>query len=213
MQFTTDLMPDLVESIAKVIAENAEQIAILDQILGDGDHLTNLQRGIAAVRRDCADYPQLGWSQVWQQIGMTLLSTMGGASGSLLATLFISLSKATSEQTTLDRQSFAAAYMQAVAAVKKRGKSGAGEKTLLDVLIPVATLAQQNNPTEPLPVWLEKIKVGAINGMESTRDMVATKGRASYLQANSLGHIDAGAKTCQLIICVISEELQARCIA
>ncbi len=209
MQFTPELMPELIEAVNKVIEQNADEVTQLDQVLGDGDHIINLQRGLQALKLLYPEYPQASWPKALQKTGMTLLTTMGGASGSLFGTFFISLSKATKVDDRLNLKSFSEAYIEAVEAVKKRGKSDAGEKTMLDVLIPVANVLKENiDTTEPLTNLLDKIALTAINGMESTRDMLATKGRASYLQEKSLGHIDAGAKTCQLIICEVTQTLK-----
>ena len=135
------------------------------------------------------------------------MTAVGGASGSLYGTLFMALSKAAHEQ-PLTLQSFADVFTQGVEAVKQRGKAVAGEKTMLDVYIPVAEYLQTaaaNSVT--LADVLTNVSHVAIAGMESTRDMLATKGRASFLQERSLGHIDAGAKTGQLMICAINEVL------
>ena len=151
----------------------------------------------------------LSWSEAYLKTGMTLLTTMGGASGSLFGTFFITMGKETKNAAIINQDLFTEAYIQAVAAVKKRGKSDAGEKTMLDVLIPVADLLEENRlAPATLPDLLDNISLTAISGMQSTRDMLATKGRASYLQEKSIGHIDAGAKTTQLIICTITAELK-----
>jgi len=205
MQITPALLPRMIEAIADTIEQNAEEVTALDQAIGDGDHVTNLQRGIEAVRAKSNELSQLDWATALQKIGMTLLSTMGGASGSLFGTLFISMSKAVDEQ-PLDLQTFAAVWAAGVEAVETRGKAHAGEKTMLDVLIPVAdTLQQAAAESAPLSELLDSVSRTAIAGMESTRDMVATKGRASFLEERSKGHIDAGAKTSQLMICAIAD--------
>lgn len=205
MQITPALLPRMIEAIADTIEQNAEEVTALDQAIGDGDHVTNLQRGIEAVRAKSNELSQLDWAPALQKIGMTLLSTMGGASGSLFGTLFISMSKAVDEQ-PLDLQTFAAVWAAGVEAVETRGKAHAGEKTMLDVLIPVAdTLQQAAAESAPLSELLDSVSRTAIAGMESTRDMVATKGRASFLEERSKGHIDAGAKTSQLMICAIAD--------
>jgi dihydroxyacetone kinase-like protein len=134
-------------------------------------------------------------------MGMTIMSTIGGASGSLFGTLFVTMSKAARNQ-TINQQTVAAIFKAGVEAVKQRGKADAGEKTMLDVLIPVADYLQTAVDVS-LPELLDNLPKVAITGMESTRDMLATKGRASYLEERSLGHIDAGAKTSQLMICAI----------
>ena len=131
------------------------------------------------------------------------MSAIGGASGSLYATLFMALSKAAKDQ-PLNLQSFADSFNLAVEAVKHRGKAEAGEKTLLDVYIPVARYLNTAAATNiALPDILNTVIAIAITGMEATRDMIATKGRASFLEQRSIGHIDAGAKTAQLMISAI----------
>ena len=207
MKLTPALLPALIEAIANVIEKNSDEVTALDQAIGDGDHVINLQRGIHALMAQRDELRLLDWAAAWQKIGMTLMSTIGGASGSLYGTLFIALSKAAREQ-PLNLQSFADIFTKGVDAVKQRGKADAGEKTLLDVYIPVADyLRTAAANAAALPEVLVSVPRVAIAGMESTRDMVATKGRASFLEERSRGHIDAGAKTGQLMICAIVEVL------
>jgi dihydroxyacetone kinase-like protein len=209
MSLPPKLVPNIVEAIAKTIENNAEEVTALDQAIGDGDHVFNLQRGLDALVQQKEDLAKLDLVSVLQKIGMTLMSTMGGASGSLFGTLFVSMSKAARDQ-ELNLQSFANIFSQGVESVKQRGKADVGEKTMLDVLVPVALNLQESAAAAiALPDVLKNIKSVAISGMESTRDMVATKGRASYLGERTKGHIDAGAKTTQLMICVIADILLA----
>lgn len=208
MQFTPEILPDLIKAVSEIIEKNAEEVTALDQAIGDGDHVTNLQRGIGALEKQSAEVAELEWAPAIQKIGMTLLSTMGGASGSLFGTLFISMSKAVGGKEAINQQDFADIFSQGVDAVKKRGKADAGEKTMLDVLIPVAeSIKNDVGSSVEYSVLLENICQTAEKGMESTRDMLATKGRASYMQEKSIGHIDAGARTSQLMICAIVNEL------
>lgn len=204
---TPCLLPQMLTAIVAVIENNAEEVTQLDQVIGDGDHVTNLQRGLQALVLQQDEISLLDWPKAWQKIGMTLMSSVGGASGSLYATLFMALSKS-STGSDISLVSFATAFAEAVDAVKKRGKSEAGEKTLLDVYVPVADyLLSVANQSLELNSVLTEVSAVAIKGMESTRDMLATKGRASFLEARSLGHIDAGAKTAQLMISSIVEVL------
>lgn len=204
MQLAPSLLPRLIQAIDNAIATNAEEVTALDQAIGDGDHVTNLQRGIKALAAQGDELALLDWLAAWQKIGMTLMTAVGGASGSLYGTLFIAMSKAAREQAVVDLQTFAEIFSSGVDAVKQRGKADAGEKTMLDVLIPVAaSLRQAATDSVALPEALENIAQTAIAGMESTRDMLATKGRASFLEERSRGHIDAGAKTSQLMICAL----------
>ncbi|MGZ8174569.1 MULTISPECIES: dihydroxyacetone kinase subunit DhaL [Methylobacter] len=207
MQFAPALLPSLIQVIDKTIETNAEEVTALDQAIGDGDHVTNLQRGIKALIAQSDELATLDWVAAWQKIGMTMMTAVGGASGSLYGTLFVAMSKAARER-PLDLQVFAEIFTSGVDAVKQRGKADAGEKTMLDVLIPVAaSLRQAAADSDALPVALDNVARTAIAGMESTRDMLATKGRASFLEERSRGHIDAGAKTSQLMICALVDVL------
>ncbi len=208
MSFEPVLLPTIIEALSAIIAQNAEEVTALDQVLGDGDHVTNVQRGLAALMTQREALSDLAWPVAWQQIGMSLMSAVGGASGLLYSTFFLSLAKAGQGQ-DLTLNSFAECFAQAVDALKKRGKSEAGEKTLLDVFVPVSVyLTSAAERALPVAVVLTEVAEVAIAGMESTRDMLATKGRASFLEARSLGHIDAGAKTAQLMICALVEVLK-----
>ncbi len=206
MTYTPTLLPRLIEAINETITSNAEEVTALDQAIGDGDHVINLQRGLIALMAQREELSQLDWASAWQKMGMTLMSTIGGASGSLFGTLFVTMSKSARNQ-TINQQTVAAIFKAGVEAVKQRGKADAGEKTMLDVLIPVADYLQTAVDVS-LPELLDNVPKVAIAGMESTRDMLATKGRASYLEERSLGHIDAGARTSQLMICAIVAVLQ-----
>lgn len=209
MTLTPALFPQLIDSIAATIASHAEAVTELDQAIGDGDHVYNLQRGIQALQNASAEIAALDWPEAWQKTGMLLMSSVGGASGSLYATLFISLAKNSHDQPE-DLTHFASALALAVDAVKMRGKAEAGEKTMLDVLIPVATTLQEIAETggAPLSAILDRLCAVAEAGVEATRDMLATKGRASFLGERSRGHIDAGAKTAQLMLAAIAEVLK-----
>ncbi len=206
MTYTPTLLPRLIEAINETITNNAEEVTALDQAIGDGDHVINLQRGLIALMAQREELSQLDWATAWQKMGMTLMSTIGGASGSLFGTLFVTMSKSARNQ-TINQQTVAAIFKAGVDGVKQRGKADAGEKTMLDVLIPVADYLQTSVDVS-LPELLDNVPKVAIAGMESTRDMLATKGRASYLEERSLGHIDAGARTSQLMICAIVAVLQ-----
>jgi phosphoenolpyruvate---glycerone phosphotransferase subunit DhaL len=205
MSNTAALLPKLIQEVANTIEKNAEELTALDQAIGDGDHVTNLQRGLQALTAQGEALSELGWQAAFQKMGMTIMSSIGGASGSLYGTLFIAMSKNLQNQ-PLTLTTFADVFSKGVEAVKQRGKADKGEKTMLDVLIPVAEQLHQN--ANKLDV-LEQIKQTAITSAESTRDMIATKGRASFLGERSRGHIDAGAKSSQLMICAIIDVLAA----
>ena len=204
---TPHLLPQIISAIVDVIEQNAQEVTQLDQVIGDGDHVINLQRGLEVLASQKEELSELSWPNAWQKIGLIVMSSVGGASGSLYATLFMALSKASAE-TDISFPSFVKAFFEAVEAVKKRGKSEAGEKTLLDVYIPVSDyLLTVVNSELDLSSILIEVSAVADKGVESTRNMLATKGRASFLEERSLGHVDAGAKTAQLMICAIVDVL------
>ncbi len=209
MPISPTILPELIDAIADTVNANADEITKLDQAIGDGDHVYNLQRGLDGLLKQKDELAQMDWVAAWQKIGMTLMSTIGGASGSLFGTLFVAMSKAGRNQ-EINLQSFAEIFLQGVESVKKRGRVEVGEKTMVDVLVPVALSLQESAAkSAPLPDVLNKVKSTAIAGMESTRDMIATKGRASFLGERTKGHIDAGAKTTQLMICTIADVIGA----
>ena len=200
-------LAQLIQAIDSNIEQHADEVTELDRAIGDGDHVINLRRGIAALEDITVELDELDWSPALMKIGMTLMSTMGGASGSLFGTLFLSMSKAAKGQ-TLTTTSFADVFYQGVEAVKQRGKADLGEKTMLDTLIPVANRLKEDarNGTE-FEQLLTNLSEQAITGMKSTKNMIATKGRASFLGDRAIGHIDAGARTSQLMICTITNVL------
>jgi phosphoenolpyruvate---glycerone phosphotransferase subunit DhaL len=209
MSITPALMPEIIAAIDAQISEHADTITALDQAIGDGDHVFNLQRGLQALQTVSNDISTLDWPAAWQKIGMTVMAAIGGASGSLYATLFISLHKHSRELGT-DISAFANAFALAIDAVKQRGKADVGEKTMLDVWVPVAqTLQRDVTQALTLKDILDHVSDVANAGVESTRDMLATKGRASFLGERSLGHIDAGAKTAALIVEAITKVIKA----
>lgn len=207
MRITPKQLPQFFNAIKVEIDNNAEEITELDQAIGDGDHVTNLKRGLDAVTNIESELVEMDWAEALMKVGMTLMSTMGGASGSLFGSLFLAMSKAAKDK-EVDAQNFAAMFDAGVESVKHRGKAAVGEKTMLDTLIPASESLKQNAANdETLTVTLENIKHVAEQGMLSTKDMIATKGRASFLGERARGHIDAGARTSQLIISVIADEI------
>jgi dihydroxyacetone kinase-like protein len=204
MPITPALFPTLIDAIAESLNENADAVTQLDQAIGDGDHVFNLQRGVEALQKHRDEIAALDWPAAWQKIGMTVMSAIGGASGSLYATLFISLHKQTKDK-PCDIRTFADALQLSVEAVKQRGKAEVGEKTMLDVWVPVAAALKSDTAQgKDLATILVHACQVAEAGVESTRDMLATKGRASFLGERSKGHIDAGAKTAQLMIAAVA---------
>jgi dihydroxyacetone kinase-like protein len=205
MTDTATALSRLIQAVADTIASNSAELTELDRAIGDGDHVDNLQRGIQALSALKEELSQLEWQQALLKMGMTVMSKIGGASGSLYGTLFMTMSKSLQNR-PLTTVVFADIFHLGVESVKQRGKADKGEKTMLDVLIPVSEVLIQHADQADL---FDKIRQAAINGAESTREMIATKGRASFLGERSRGHIDAGAKSSQLMINAVVDALQS----
>ena len=192
--------------IQEVIDINAIEIEKLDQEIGDGDHIFNVQRGIKLVIELEATIKELPISKALNQIAMKVLSGIGGSSGALFGTLFMTMAKGENIDQGVDYKKAIEIFVQGVEAVKQRGKADVGEKTMMDVLIPVANCLQdgvQNNK-DLNEILIEAVQV-AEKGMLSTKDLLATKGRASFLGERARGHIDPGARSSQLMIKTVCE--------
>jgi len=197
------------EAVQASILANESQIESLDRAIGDGDHFINVRRGCDVLMAMRDELVPLAPAVAFGKIGMKLLSTIGGASGPLISSFFIAMGKTLNGVAEPDRRQFAAAFVAGVEAIKSRGKADLGEKTMLDVLIPVSRLLQRlADEDAPLPELCEQLTTEAHRNMLATRDMTATKGRASFLGERALGHIDPGSKTCEVAITAVCETLK-----
>ena len=196
---SVDFLIQRAKEIQVVIDDNAPEIEKLDQEIGDGDHIFNVQRGIRLVIELEPTIKDLPMSKALNQIAMKVLSGIGGSSGALFATLLMGMSKKyNSDLNALHNLS--EMFFEGVQSMKKRGKADVGEKTMLDVLIPVSnSLIELQNETDFEKV-ANNINNVAKDGMLSTKDIIATKGRASFLGERAKGHIDPGARSSQLAI-------------
>ena len=181
------------------IDQHKDEIEKLDQEIGDGDHIFNIQRGIKESLNLKDELNEQAPGEVLKKIGMKIMTTVGGSSGALFATLLMGMSKKYNDELS-DQKNIAVMFTEGVEAMKKRGKSDLGEKTMLDVLIPVSNELQKLSDQEDIKRIAEKIKVAAKKGMLSTKNLIATKGRASFLGERAKGHIDPGARSSQLAI-------------
>lgn len=169
-----------IEKFGEKITENKEHLNSLDTAIGDGDHGSNLTRGATAVKEQAegADYDNL--SDLFKDVGMTLVSKVGGASGPLYSSAFIEMAKKARE--TDDIGEILSAGLDGI---QKRGKADTGEKTMVDEWAPVIEHVQSDSLTDEVITEI----------LQKTKDMKATKGRASYLGDRSIGHIDPGAQS------------------
>ena len=169
-----------IEIFGEKITANRDYLNKLDTAIGDGDHGSNLTRGAAAVKEKAAESDYDNLADLFKDVGMTMVSKVGGASGPLYGSAFMGMAKKAKES-----DDFSELLEAGLEGIQKRGKADIGEKTMIDEWAPV----------------IESVKAGTFNqeiiddSLESTREMKATKGRASYLGDRSIGHIDPGAQS------------------
>lgn len=194
-----------IEALADVIIANKEKLTELDAAIGDADHGINMARGFEAVRTKLAAAKPEDIGGVLKQVGMTLISTVGGASGPLYGTAFMRAAAAVQGQTAIDADTAANMLAAVITGIKERGKAVRGEKTMLDALEPAyEAFTQAMTEGETLPDCLESAAQAAAKGVEYTKTIIATKGRASYLGERSLGHQDAGATSSYLMLSTLA---------
>jgi phosphoenolpyruvate---glycerone phosphotransferase subunit DhaL len=196
---TPALLHRLILAVADEVIAHADELTELDQAVGDGDHGINMRRGFEAVRADAGATAEKPLPDALKAIGTQLVMKVGGASGPLYGTLFLALGK----EIAPDGSNLSAAFASAVEAVKSRGKSQPGQKTMLDVLAPVQ-MALAEGGTD-LSARLPIVAAGAADG---TIPMLATRGRASFLGERSIGHMDPGARSSALIVASVCRALE-----
>jgi phosphoenolpyruvate---glycerone phosphotransferase subunit DhaL len=200
-----DLVGRLVDAAVATVRAHAAQLTALDQAIGDGDHGINMRRGFDAIAEARDQLATLPLDQALQKAGMTLVMKVGGASGPLYGSLLMAMGKAGAPQ---DVAGIAEVFGQGIDAVRKRGRSDVGEKTMLDVLVPtlhaLQAAAADGSATRELTA---KLRAVAEEALAATAPMRATKGRASFLGERSIGHLDPGAKSSALLIEAVCDVL------
>jgi dihydroxyacetone kinase-like protein len=191
-----------ISGFADVVGAERAQLVALDTAIGDGDHGTNMNRGMQAALEKLGDVPEDGdIATLLKTVGMALVSKVGGAAGPLYGTLFLKMSQASAGKEELDLAGWADALDAGVQGVQQRGKAQPGDKTMLDTLLPaVEALKAAGAEGASLEDGLSRSEEAARQGMEATIPLQALKGRASYLGERSIGHQDPGATSSYLLI-------------
>lgn len=201
MAITADQTLTFVRDFSESIAEQKDYLTGLDSDIGDGDHGINMNRGMKAVMAKLDGAAPTDISGIYKTVAMTLISTVGGASGPLYGTLFLQLGTATQGKTELSANDWTDALTAAVHAVEARGKAVPQDKTMIDALEPaIAALQAAVDDGADLETALARAEAAAETGMEATIPLVARKGRASYLGERSAGHQDPGATSSWLLM-------------
>ena len=191
----------LFETVAQRVIASADELTDLDRAIGDGDHGANMRRGFEAVLAAVDDLSARNFGESLKGVGTTLVMKVGGASGPLYGTLFLSLGKSLEDE--VSREQVADAFAAAIDAVKARGKSDVGQKTMLDVLFPVLEVLREGGDGLRL-----RLKETARASAEKTIPMRAIRGRASFLGERSVGHMDPGARSSALIVDAVADVME-----
>ncbi|WP_424613575.1 dihydroxyacetone kinase subunit DhaL [Bradyrhizobium sp.] len=191
----------LFETVAKRVIANADELTDLDRAIGDGDHGINMRRGFEAVLATVDELSAKNLGESLKGVGTTLVMKVGGASGPLYGTLFMSLGKLLEDEVTYEQA--ADAFAASIEAVKARGKSDVGQKTMLDVLFPVLGVLREGGAD-----MTARLKATAKAAAEDTIPMRAIRGRASFLGERSIGHMDPGARSSALIVDAVADVME-----
>jgi phosphoenolpyruvate---glycerone phosphotransferase subunit DhaL len=202
---TADQVRDWIRRFAAVIAEHRVELVALDTAIGDGDHGTNLDRGMrkALEKLDSQEGADIG--SLLKTVAMTLISSVGGAAGPLYGTLFLQMGTSAAGKEELDLAGWTAALDAGIKGVQSRGKAQPGDKTMIDALLPALEALQSADGDAGAA--LAKAADAAEEGMKATIPMEARKGRASYLGPRSVGHQDPGATSSYLLMRSAAEAL------
>jgi len=206
MDLTLDWALAWMRRAAELMEANRDYLTQLDAAIGDADHGANMDRGFRAVLQKLDnDHPtELG--ATFRLVGMTLLATVGGASGPLYGTLFLELGKRVAGRAEVGAQEWVAALRAAIEMVAQRGQAQRGDKTMIDALLPaVETLDRELTQGGDLATALRAAVVAAEEGMRATIPLQARRGRASYLGERSIGHQDPGATSSALLLRAAAE--------
>jgi dihydroxyacetone kinase-like protein len=201
---TSEQVRDWIRRFADVVSENRMELVRLDTAIGDGDHGTNMDRGMkkAVEKLDSTDGGDIGADL--KAVGMALVSSVGGAAGPLYGTLFLQMGSAATGKDELDLDGWTAAVEAGVNGVRARGKAEQGDKTMIDAWLPALEALREGGE---LGEALERSAAAAEEGMKATTPLEARKGRASYLGPRSVGHQDPGATSSYLLLRAAADTL------
>lgn len=206
MSLQPETFKSLVRAAAERVIASAPELTALDQAIGDGDHGANMKRGFEAVLGKLDAIGAQPLDEALKALGKTLVMTVGGAAGPLYGSFFMAAGDALSRSKRLP-EDLADVFGSGVNAVSARGRSQPGEKTMLDVLFPVLEVLKAEAGR---PDLIERVRAAASEATARTVPMQATKGRASFLGARSIGHVDPGARSSCVLLHAVCNTLEAR---
>lgn len=209
---TKDELKDMFLYVAEQIVNSEDYLTVIDKRIGDGDHGTGMSLGFREVIKELGSKNFSDTNEVFHCVGMTLLDTMGGASGVLFGTVFISGIVGYESKKTIDLKGFAEIFEKSLAALKRRGKANIGDKTMIDAFQPATeALLQGSKDSLSLVEGFNNALEKAKEGMEYTKQCVAKFGRAKSYGKMAIGFEDAGATSVWIIFRSMSEWLRVHC--
>lgn len=204
-----ELFLEIFKKCANDIISNREMLNDLDRAIGDFDHGSNMARGFTLALEKVESIHEMSISDILKQVGMVLISNVGGASGPLYGTAFLKASMASAGKESLDSETIVKMYELIIDGIKQRGASDRGHKTMLDAIIPAyEAFNEAVQAGLDIKTASRKASDAANAGVEYTKTIIATKGRASYLGERSIGHADPGATSTSIIIAAIADVLE-----
>ena len=203
----TKKLLEIMKAISEKIEAEKDVLTELDSAIGDGDHGINMARGAKTVMEKLPSLIGKDSGAIFKGIGMAIVSSVGGASGPLYGTAFMKAGDVLKGKMDLSAEDFLAAFSASIEGIKMRGKSTIGEKTMLDALCPAERAMRE--AIEAKKTLKEALEAAAVaeKGAERTKDLVATKGRASYLGERSLGHRDPGAVSSSFMLRAMADAM------
>lgn len=203
---TLDQLVAWLARFAKLMAENRSYLTELDSAIGDADHGSNMARGMTAVMEKCGAAPSTAVDELFKQVGMTLVTSVGGASGPLYGTFFLRFGSTAGPVAELDAAALAASLRAGLGGIVARGKAELRDKTMFDAMSPaVDAFDAEIAAGADLATATAGSAAAAAVGRDTTEPLVARKGRASYLGDRSAGHLDPGATSTAFLFQALAE--------
>lgn len=196
------------QNCAESFERHQDELTQLDAAIGDADHGANMARGFTAVQGKLAGLRDKDIGAIFKTVAMTLISTVGGASGPLYGTFFLQAVAGANGKRALTQEELVCVFSAGLQGLMNRGKAVVGEKTMVDALVP-ALEALKPVGDDSLPAALNRAVAAAKKGADSTVPLVAKKGRASYLGERSAGHLDPGAASSVLLLEALQQAVQS----
>ncbi|MCR2044223.1 dihydroxyacetone kinase subunit DhaL [Anaerosalibacter massiliensis] len=205
---TSDILLRIIENMVNTIKENKDYLTELDAKIGDSDHGINMDKGFSAVLEKLPSLKEKDCGTILKTVAMVLISKVGGASGPLYGTVFLKGAAVVQDKMEINEEDAVAIFDEAIKGVKMRGKAEKGDKTMLDALIPAyEDFKDSIENGEDIVKASYNAQKAAYEGVEYTKEIIAKKGRASYLGERSIGHQDPGATSSYLLLKTIWKTL------